>query len=382
MTGGESVYIAGIGHTVYSKDSRRSAQALACEAVLAAAQDADISVQAIDAVMPVGGYITAEDVIGTLGLSRVRYNAVAPLGGSSAVASMDLAAGLLRAGNASHIAIVIGRNGRSEARIGLRVRQLAGQQYRESLERPYGWSTPAQWYAMICRRHMDEFGTTKRQLAEVALTMRRHSHRNPNAMMGSRTLALEDYLAAPTIADPYQLFDCSLETDGGVAVILGLDRGNPRDVEIMASATAQPQSPDDLVNRTDWMTIGLSEAAPRAYEVAAIGPSDIDCAMIYDCFTFEVIHQLEEAGFCERGEGGPFVLDGNIDAAGSLPVNTHGGLLSEGHLSGMNHIVEGVRQLRGEASSRQLPNPRIAAVTGWGDLGDGAIAILRRSNSR
>jgi acetyl-CoA acetyltransferase len=199
-------------------------------------------------------------------------------------------------------------------------------------------------------------------------------------MLRDRPLTLEAYLASPMIADPYQRDDCCLETDGAVAMLMvASDRERMTDrepVRVLAVASSRPQSPDDLTNRIDWYRIGLSAAAPAAFDKSGAGPGDMDAAMIYDCFTFEVIHQLEEAGFCGRGDGGEFVASGATALGGKLPVNTHGGLLAEGHLGGLNHVVEAVRQLRGEAGSRQVRGARRIAVSGWGDWGDGSLAVL------
>jgi acetyl-CoA acetyltransferase len=202
--------------------------------------------------------------------------------------------------------------------------------------------------------------------------------------MHGRELSYEDYLASPMITDPYRLLDCCLETDGGTAVLVGPadgpSDGRPR-VRIAAVTQGRPFPADDIVNRPDPLTIGLTHAAPRAWEAAGVGPDDMDFAQIYDCFTFEVLQQLEEAGFCGRGAADSFVADGNIELGGKLPINTAGGLLSEAHVIGLNHVVEAVRQLRHEAGDRQVADARWGAVTGWGDFGDGSIAVLERGES-
>jgi len=201
-------------------------------------------------------------------------------------------------------------------------------------------------------------------------------------MMYGRPLTMEEYASSRVIADPYLMLDCCLETDGAAAVLVTTkDRatGSNAPIELMGVAEGHADSADDIVNRRDFFQTGLTKAAPRAFAQAGLGPEDMDFAMIYDCFTFEVIQQLEEAGFCARGEGGRFVEEGNIKLGGSLPVNPSGGLLSEGHLAGINHIVEAVRQLRGHGEARQVDGARLAAVAGWGDLGDGSLAILASS---
>lgn len=332
----------------------------------------------IDGVVPIGGYIHADDVIAAVGVTPQCAAAYPPPGGNSGVDSLRVANALLLAGQAEAVLIVIAKNGSSEHRIGDRVAALPGQHFRTQLERPQGWSNPVEWYALIARRHMLEFGTSKSNLAAVALAANQFAQGNPRAMRYGRRLTLTDYQAAPMIADPYQLYDCCLETDGATAVIATLDdQPSARAVTVRSVAAGRPQSPDDLTNRRDWYEIGLTHAAAEAYETAALGPEDIDAAMIYDCFTFEVIHQLEVAGFCGRGAGGRFVSSGAIGPGGRLPVNTHGGLLGEGHLAGLNHVVEAVRQLRGEARANQLSRARHIAVTGWGDWGDGSMAILQ-----
>jgi acetyl-CoA acetyltransferase len=376
------VVIVGVGETAYTRRSERSVYSLATEAIQAALDDAGIAPVDVDGMVAFPGSVFPQQVAAALGCREVGFTAQVTTGGAASVSSLGAAAMALQTGNATCVVVYGARNGSSGQRVVERVARLPAEDLRRQLEYPYGWMTPAHWYAMICRRHMHEFGTTKDHLAAVALTMRANAQRNPRAMMYGRPLTLDDYHAGKLIADPYQKFDCSLETDGAAAVVLttadrALDTRKPS-VLLAGHASALPESADDLTNRRDWLRVGLTTAAPRAFAMADTSPGEIDAAMIYDCFTFELLHQLEEVGLCPRGEAGDFVVDGHIGPGGALPVNPHGGLLSEAHLLGVNHIIEAVRQLRHEAEMRQVRGVEQVVVTGWGDLGDGSVAVLRR----
>ena len=199
--------------------------------------------------------------------------------------------------------------------------------------------------------------------------------------MRGRPLTLEDYLASPFISYPARRLDACIETDSAAAVVV-TSAERARDLKhkpayVMAAAQGHPDSPDFIANRKDYVSIGLTKAAPRAFAMAGVTPADMDFAQLYDCFTFVVMRQIEEAGFCKRGEGPDFAKGGRIELGGELPVNTHGGLHSEGYAMGVNHMVEAVRQLRGQAGPRQIDNCRMGCVTSWGHYGDGSMAILR-----
>jgi acetyl-CoA acetyltransferase len=380
--------IVGIGETDYVRKPGSGMSALGIQLLAAtrAIEDAGLTGRQIDGIMPFPNLGNAEAFAANLGCENLRFASIIHMGGAAPVASLRDAAAAVNSGAADYVLIPGGWNGYSGARVRQTVTQdvssLPGGEIARDYYLPYGFTAPPQWYSVMARRHMHEFGTKPEQLGAIAVAMRKHAQLNPNAVMRGREMTLDDYLASPMLADPYRFFDCCIETDGAAAVVVtsaerARDLGK-RPVTIMAGAVGQPCPADEITNRKDIFQTGLSLAAPEAFQKAGIEPSDVDFAQIYDCFTFEVLQQLEEVGFCERGEGGPFVEGGRIELGGELPVNTHGGLLSEAHVLGINHIIEAVRQLRGDAGERQVPNAEIGVVTGWGDFGDGSIAILRR----
>ena len=380
--------IAGVGETAYTRDRDATAGALELqlEASLRAIEDAGLTPKEIDGIMPFPHLGTAEEFAANLGVEDLRFAATVHMGGAAPVASLQDAAMAVATGIATHVLIPAGWNAYSGRRametVATDVTAIPGGGIARDYYLPYGLTAPPQWYALLARRHMHEFGTTREQLGAIAVAMRKHAQRNPRAVMRERPMTIEDYLAAPAIAEPYHLLDCCLETDGAAAVVVTSAESardlKQRPVYVMGVAEGHPYPADEITNRKDCFQTGLTTAAPKAFAMAGVTPADIDFAQVYDCFTFEVLQQLEEAGFCKRGEGGAFVEGGRIELGGELPVNTHGGLLSEAHVLGMNHIVEAVRQLRGEAGARQVAAAEIGVVTGWGDFGDGSIAILRR----
>ncbi len=386
MTG--QACIVGIGETDYCRKpgSGMSQLGIQLQASVRAIDEAGLKPSAIDGIMPFPNLGRAEEFAANLGCENLRFAATVGMGGAAPVASLQDAAAAVTSGTASYVLLPAGWNGYSGSRARQTVTDdtdsIPGGAIARDYYLPYGFTAPPQWYSVIARRHMEEFGTKSEQLGLIAVAMREHAQRNPRAVMRGRRITLDDYMDSRMLADPYRILDCCLETDGAAAVVVtSAERARDLPTEpvtIVSAARGQPYPADEITNRDDLFKTGLTIAAPEAFGRAGITPDDVDFAMIYDCFTFEVLQQLEEAGFCERGEGGAFIEDGRIELGGELPVNTHGGLLAEAHVLGMSHIVEAVRQLRGEAEERQVESAETGIVTGWGDFGDGSIAVLAR----
>ena len=315
--------ITGIGETAYSRNSGKSVVALQMEASLAAIADAGLAPTDIDGIIayaPSG--VVAEDFVTNFGIPDLRFSATTPMGGASAVAAVQCALAVVATGVCRHVLIPLGRNGASGSRIGARVREMPQFRVVGEFEMPVGALAPVQLYAPMARRHMELYGTTSRQFGEIAVATRRHAALHGNAIM-TAPITIEDHQASRMIADPLRLLDCSLESDGAAAVVVSAaERARDlarRPVYVMGVAEGHPDSPSVISQRPDLTTLGLAKAAPRAFAMAGVGPADIDVAEIYDCFTYTVLCQIEDLGFCRKGEGGPFVEGGAIALGGRLP---------------------------------------------------------------
>ena len=384
--------IVGIGMTDYTKQSGRTVEALAVEAAKAAIADAGLKTADIDCLVTYGlGHTIATNVLATdLGLARVRHYADYNAGGNMAAGVVTHAAMAVASGMADCVLVYRALNGASGVRYG-------GEAFAEMLSRtsvhsdaegqflaPLGITMPAQEFALMCRRHMIRYGTTNEQLGAVATTCRDHAMHNSQAQMHGRPMSLDDYLNAAWIAEPFRIYDCCLMTDGACALIVtSAERARDlarRPAYVMAGVTGAGPANRGLMWGNYWEDHGHCYAAyikDDLYSMAGVGPEDIDLAQLYDCFSYSVIAQLEDYGFCDKGEGGPFVEAGGMALDGELPVNTGGGLLSEGYIHGLNGVIELVTQLRGEGGGRQVAGAEVGMATAGGASPNGGAVILR-----
>jgi acetyl-CoA acetyltransferase len=369
--------VAGIGNTEFSRASGRSELRLALEASVAATADAGLIPSQIDGIVKSDWDNVGIDALAdSLGVENLAFWGVGAVAGGSPCGMVGLAVAAITSGQANTVLVYRSLNGRSGRRYGSSQASVSsppvggGSTYEEFFF-PYGMITPGQYFAMVARRHMIEFGTTPEQLGQIAVTCRARANQNPNAQMSSKLLSISDYLDSPTLAAPLRLNDYSLETDGACALIVTSaerardGRQPPALIRSVSQATGSDVQPGLLfppLTRRDITELPSTIASQLLYERAGLRPQDIDVAQLYDCFTITALLQLESYGFCKHGEGGAFVGDGGIDFDSGLPINTAGGNLSEGYIHGMSHILEGVRQIRG-SSTAQVPDAEVCLVT-------------------
>jgi acetyl-CoA acetyltransferase len=349
--------IIGVGETEYSRESGRTELSLACEAIRKACDNAGITATDVDGLVRFD-MDSVDDVAltSTLGFKNLRWMSETGYGGTGGNAVVVHAVAAIAAGLATTVVCYRALNERSGRRYGQASTWM--NEYADSYDAftmPWGLLTPASRFGLFARRHMIEFGTTSEQFGAVAVALRRHASLNPRAMM-RKPITLQDHQTSRTIADPLKLLDCCIESDGACAIVVtAANRANDAPhcpAWIAGAAQGSGTRAGGVVFRDDLHLPESAYTARDVYNSAGLGPADIDAVMIYDHFTPFVIYSLEAYGFCPVGEGGPFVEGGRIEYDGELPVNTHGGNHSEAYIHGLPHVIEAVRQLRGESTAQ------------------------------
>lgn len=357
--------IVGVGNTRYGKIPGVSALAHNVEAIARAIEDAGVKKEEIDAVLtkaPTSNFqmLWSAKVAQAIGIVP-KVTATLDQAGASNIGLIEYAIMAMELGQCSMAVISYGDN------------PLTGS--RAAYSRPrgddaaYGFFGAPAGYAMIARRHMEEFGTTSRQLGEVAVACRKHASMNPNAQFQT-PITLEDHQNSRYVAEPLHLLDCCPVSDGGAAIIVtSAERARDlRKPPVYILGIGQSHPAWDVHTREQITTSGAKASGEMAFKMAGLGPRDMQFAQLYDCFSIVPIITLEDYGFCKKGEGGAFVEGGRIQLGGELPLNTSGGLLGETGMPGMQLIIEGVRQIRGECGPRQVPNARVGVVSGQGGI--------------
>jgi len=387
MTIAGKTAIAGVGATPFYRRGRsvpQTLEELVCKAIIAAVDDAGLTVRDVDGFAFYSEGFDTPKLMETLGIPEVTYTATLTGAGGGSAGAVGLASSAIVSGMARNV-IVVGGTQQAAQRFG-----AITSAYEATPDTAFfasaGLVGPGHMFALLARRHMHRFGTTREQFAEVALSGRRNAIDHPDALM-KKPLDLETYLAAPMLADPLCLFDFCLESDGAVAVLVtSVERARDMKQPPAIVAGCVHGGERDWGRSLYWMNMpeetfvssGNVAIARNLYRQAGMTPADIDTAQIYDHFTPMVIAQLEDFGFCGRGEGGPFVASGAIrHDGGSLPINTDGGQLSGAYIWGMTHIREAVAQLRGTAF-HQVRGARTALVTGGPSSLPNSGLILRR----
>lgn len=375
------VAIVGVGHAGLVDAQGHTDIEILAQAAAQAVADAGLPMRDIDGLATCSSLATmwSMPVVEYLGI-RPQYIEATMLGGSSFVAHLLPSVMALVSGQCNAVLVCYGSTqktapfGRKE---GVKARAMLDPQ---PYEQPYGPISPITSYALAAARHMHQYGTTREQLAEVAVAARKWAQLNPEAALRD-PLTIDDVLAARMVSDPLGVRDCCLVTDGAGAFVMvraeqARDLPQPP-VYVLGNATAVWNR--QISSMADLTVTAAQESGRRAFEMAGVGVSDIDVVELYDAFTINTLLFLEDLGFCPKGEGGPFVQDGAIAPGGRLPVNTNGGGLSCVHpgMYGVFLVIEAVRQLRGQAGERQVPGAELALVHGnGGTLSSQSTAIL------
>ena len=384
------VAISGIGATDFTRQSGRTTEQLAVSACKAAVADAGLKMSEVDGIVTffLGDSATSAVVATSLGLPQLNHYADFSTGGSIACGVVLQAAMAIATGQARNVLVYRSMNGSSGARYGGPdlSRQFAATGCHSDAEEQFldtaGITSPVQHFALLCRTHMNKYGTTAEDLSAVARTFREHAVLNEQAMR-RKPMSEADYYASPMIASPFRAVDCCLQTDGAVALLL-----------------TSAERARDLATKPVYITAGVFGGGPRIrggmwgnfvpdqsdcyakyladnlFNAAGIGRDELDFLQLYDCFTYSVLVQFEDFGFCRKGEAGAFFREGRAKLGGKLPINTGGGLLSEAYIHGLNLVNEAVAQLRGGLGARQVAGARTGLVSAGGAATTGSALIL------
>jgi len=361
--------IVGMGETTVGKRPDATTNSLHLEAIKACLEDAGIKASQVDGLLtnqPLNDSHRSYAVkLAHMAGINAGFATDLALGGATPIAMVQHAVMAIEAGMATTVMCVHARKRATpDPTPGHSIRR--GD---EHWEEPWGHFAAAGGHAFAAQRHMYEYGTKSEDLAHIAVSTRKHASLNKNATL-RKPITIEDHQQSRMIVAPLHLLDCSLESDGGGAVLVtSVERARDfpkRRIAILGMGQHHPHF--SLLDAPTLTTLGGKKSSEMAYRMAGLGPKDMDFAEIYDCFTITALITLEDYGFCAKGDGKDFVKDGRIGLGGELPLNTHGGLLSQAHLEGQLHITEAVKQLRGNEvePERQVANAKVGIVSGHG----------------
>ena len=387
---GGKAAIVGIGATEFSKDSGRSEMSLASEAVAAAIADAGLTPADIDGMVTYSTDNNPDiEIARHVGIGSLRHFSRVHYGGGAACGTIVMAAMAVATGVADAVVCYRAFNERSGRRFGAGVQDLpmaaTAERAQFSWTTPFGLLTPASWVAMVARRYMHLYGATSEDFGRVAVAGRKHAANNPKAWFHEQPITLEEHQASRWIVDPLHLLDCCQESDGGQAlVVTSVERARdlpnkPAVVVAGAQGAGHEQWTMTSFYRDDIARLPeMKVVADELWTSSGLRPSDIQTAILYDHFTPYVLMQLEEFGFCERGEARNYIADGALEIGGRLPTNTHGGQLGEAYIHGMNGIAEAVRQVRGTSVNQVDKVEHVLVTAGTGVPTSGLILGVDR----
>ena len=386
MTLKRSAAIAGIAEMKPSRSpDGKSTLGIWADVSRQAILDAGLSVTDIDGLL-IGQPITEQaqmwpSILGEYLGIHPKYGNVVDLGGASACGMVWRAAAAIEAGLCRAVLCATGEASDVETFYAPRQRRQAQQLPYREFEVPYGPMGVNSGYALIAARHMHEYGTTSPQLARIAVDQRTNACANPDALFYGKPLTVDDVLASPLVVDPLHLLEIVRPCTGGAALVVVSPElaGESRNPPVWLLGAGESSRGMILSQMDSITTSPIAESAPKAFAMGGVSHADIDLISVYDCYTITVLVTLEDAGFCPKGKGGPFVEEHDFTWRGDMPLNTHGGQLSFGQpglAGGMSHVTEAARQLRQRAGERQLKDCEIAFVNGNGGIMSEQVSLV------